>query len=85
MLIGMADEGIKLEIRPHNRWTADVRVNGVDISRSVSSYHVRHGLGEVPTVELELIGAATVEGPARVEIQPELRTALIALGWTAPA
>lgn len=63
---------------------AEVAVNGADISRVVASYHVRHSSGGVPTVELELIGAHQFEGPARVEIQPKLRAALIALGWTAP-
>lgn len=85
ILSGATERTEAVEIRPRNRWTADVVVNGVDISKSVSSYHVRHGLGEMPTVELELIGAHQFEGPARVEIQPGLRTALIALGWTAPA
>lgn len=76
-------DAVKIKsLGPHR---AEVQVNGVEVGKVVSSYHIRHSLPEMPIVELELIGAHQYEGSARVEIQPELRTALIALGWTAPA
>ena len=85
MLIGMADERVKLEIRAEGRYQGNVCVNGANISDAVVDYSVTHTLGEVPTATLELIGDSVFNGQARVRISDDLRTALLALGWREPS
>lgn len=63
---------------------AEVTVNGLDVSSTVTAYHLRQEGGRPPVLELEMPVRTAFDGEAKVEIPPQTRAALIALGWTAP-
>ncbi|OKJ52227.1 hypothetical protein AMK27_30785 [Streptomyces sp. CB02009] len=63
-----------------------VKVNHVDISRSVRGLTLRAEVDELPRIELELLvfDVATHAEVAKVYIPEETEAALIALGWDPP-
>lgn len=74
---------IELEGIGHGRLV----IGGHDISNAVRAFVVRGGVGELPTLELDL----SVHDVTRLEsvemeilVPPATRDALIALGWTPP-
>jgi hypothetical protein len=81
---GMPQDHIKIKQLSLN--SAEVVINGVDMARIVSAYHVHADMQDGPQVVIQF--AATVlpefDGPADVQVTQELHEALIHLGWTAP-
>ena len=79
---GMSSDAARIKTLGPGR--AEIEVNGARLERVVSGFHLRGGVGEMPTLELELFLSTEWSGPADIRIPDETRAALIALGWTAP-
>lgn len=64
-----------------------VEVNGLDMTDALRGITIDHQIDKITTVTLEL-GAIAVEGEVEGEVRlfmpPEVRAALVALGWTPP-
>jgi hypothetical protein len=64
--------------------TAEMTLNGLDVSKAVTGYSIQQSAGEAPRVHIQLRVLPDFEGAADVSIPDETRAALVALGWTAP-
>lgn len=63
-----------------------VEIDGVDVSRAVSSVRIHAEVGERPHVTLGLaLHDVSTLSEARVLIPEDTAAALVALGWTPPA
>jgi hypothetical protein len=78
---------MKVKITQLGTSRAVVEVNGRDMAPWISAYHVHADVEDGPQVVLQFSGAVLPEfdGPAEVQVTPDLHEALIHLGWTPPA
>jgi len=75
-------ERVKIQV---DGQSVEVEVNGKRLENSIMSYTIRHDPGRRPIVRFELATPGLIfDGSADVDIQPQLRAALLDLGWTAP-
>lgn len=75
----------RLTLPPALRKGTEVVVDGSDLAAGVRGLTLRAKVGEIPTLELELlIDQQWVDGKWLVDVDPRSRDVLIKLGWTPP-
>lgn len=74
----------RVEIESTGPSSCTVKIDGKDVAPYVVGYYVTHRVGELPRVELQLVGLERFSGQADAVLPPSAVEALTALGWTPP-